>query len=115
MTIDVLDYLGKHKNGILVFISLGYDGEYYQASFYYQESMLVLTPEDKLEDKLGCLIEDWEGYPKLMMDILKKVVPYNEIINRIDEFDPSKYNLYLADQSSNSSSNSSPSSSSKSS
>jgi hypothetical protein len=32
-----------------------------------------------------------------MLEIMKKVVPYDEMINRVDDFDPSKYGLYLDD------------------
>ena len=89
MTIDVLDYLGKHEDGILVLVSLGYEGE------YYEEALLVLTVDEKLEQKLECPIEDWSGYQKLMYDLIRKVVPYEEMINRIDEFNPSEYGLFL--------------------
>lgn len=94
MTIDVLDYIGKHDDGIITILSLGYEGEYYEATFYYQKQLLALTPDAKLIEKLGCEIEDWEGYNDLMLDIMKKVVPFDEMITRVDEFDPSKYGLY---------------------
>jgi hypothetical protein len=29
-----------------------------------------------------------------MLDIMKKVVPFDEMITRVDDFDPSKYGLY---------------------
>jgi hypothetical protein len=95
MTIDIVDYLGKHENGVIVLISLGYDNSFYEATFFYTKEILALTPEDSLEEKLECDIEDWEGYEELMIDIIKKVVPYEEIINIIGEFDPSKYDIHL--------------------
>jgi hypothetical protein len=97
LTVDVLDYLGKINNGILVVLSIGYDDDYYEATFYYQEQLLALTPDDKLIDKIGCEVEDWDGYNDLMLEIMKKVVPYDEMINRVDDFDPNKYGLYLDD------------------
>jgi hypothetical protein len=36
-------------------------------------------------------IEFWGGYRNLLESILKRVVPYNEIINRLDEIDFSNY------------------------
>ena len=95
MTIDILDYIGKHENGILTLISLGYEDEYYEAVFYYQEQMLALTPEESLEEKLGCKIEEWDGYANLMLEIVNKVVPYKEMINIANEFKPEKYDIYL--------------------
>lgn len=97
MTIDIIDYLGKHEGGILTLISIGYEGEYYEATFYYTKEMLALTPDEKLEEKLGCVIEDWEGYNEVMFTIIDKVVPYDEMINIVNEFEPEKWGLYLDD------------------
>lgn len=93
--IDILDYLGKHEGGILTLISIGYEGDYYEATFFYTKDTLALTVEEPLEEKLGCLIEDWVGYNQLMFDIVKRVVPYDEIVNITNDFDPTKYDLYL--------------------
>ncbi len=94
MTVDIIDYLGRYEGGILVLLSLGYEHTWYEATFFYQEQMLALTPDASLEEKLGCHIEEWEGYEKLMFNILEKVVPYDEMISRIDDFNPSSYDLY---------------------
>ena len=95
MTIDIIDYIGKHEDGIIVLISLGYEDEYYEGTFYYRENFVVLTVEERLEKKLGIQIEDWFGYEKIMYDIVSKLVPFEEMINRIDEFNPDDYGLYL--------------------
>lgn len=95
MTVDIIDYIGKFNDGIIVLISLGYEFDYYEATFYYEKNVLVLTTEERLEEKLGCYIEEWTGYEPLIDDILSKVIPYDEMINRIDDFDPADYNLYL--------------------
>lgn len=92
---DILDYLGKVDEGILVMLSLSYEGEYYESTFYYKDRLVVLTPDEKLEEKLGSVIEDWEGYNDLMLDIIKKLVPYDEMITRVDEVDFSQYGLEL--------------------
>lgn len=94
MKIDILDYLGKYEEGILVLISLGYDDNYYEATFYYKKNLLALTPDDELEKVLGCQIEDWLGYNELMIDIMNKVVPYEQIINMTDDFNPEKYGIF---------------------
>lgn len=99
ITVDILDYLGKHEDGILTLLSLGYQDEYYEATFYYTKEMLALTPDDSLEQKLGCQIEDWHDYNNLMIEIIKKVVPYEQMINMVDDFKPEKYGLYLTQSS----------------
>jgi hypothetical protein len=89
--VDVIDYVGKYENGVLTVLSLNYNSEFYEALFYYTNEMVNLSTEDTLEDKLGCPIEDWDGYNDLMVTILKKVVPHEEIINRLDDIDISSY------------------------
>lgn len=93
--VDIIDYLGKIDDGIIVLISLSYDGEYYEGTFYYKENLIALTPDETLEEKLGSVIEDWEGYNELVLDIIKKLVPYDEMIKRIDDLDLSQYGVGL--------------------
>jgi hypothetical protein len=99
MTVDVLDYLGKHEDGIIVSITIGYDGEFYNAHFYYTDTFLALSVYKEMEDKIGCQIEDWENYDELIKLILTKVVSFEEMSSRIDDFNPAEYNLYKADPS----------------
>jgi hypothetical protein len=56
--------------------------------------MLSLTVDESIEQDLGMKIEFWDGYRDLLISILKKVVPYNEIINRLDEVD---FTIYVED------------------
>lgn len=97
VTVDVLDYIGKHEDGIFVLLSLGYEEEFYEATFYYRDTFVVLTVEERLEEKLGCEIEDWDGYGKVMYTILDKVVPYEEMINQVSDLNTDEYGLYLDD------------------
>jgi len=90
---DIIEYLGKVEEGIIVLLSLSYEEEYYECTLYYKDRLVALTPEEKLEEKLGSVIEDWEGYNDLMLEILKKVVPYDEMISRCDDIDMGQYGL----------------------
>ena len=96
---DILEYLGKFDEGIIVLLTLSYDDEYYECTLYYKDKLVALTPEERLEEKLGSVIEDWEGYNDLMMDILKRVVPYDEMIGRCDEIDMSQDGIVLDNKS----------------
>ena len=91
ITADIVDYLGKYENGVLVLLSIGYKGEFTEGTIYYSNEALALTVDESIEQDLGMKIEFWDGYRNLIISILKKVVPYNEIINRLDEIDVSKY------------------------
>jgi hypothetical protein len=88
MTFDIIEYLGKFEDGVLALISLNYEDEYYDATFFYKENFVTLTIDEKLEEIIG-EVEDWSGYNNLVLELMKKVVPYDEIISRLDKVDVS--------------------------
>jgi isopenicillin N synthase-like dioxygenase len=91
MKFDIIEYLGKIEDGALVILSLNYEDEYYEATFYYKNQFVTLTVDEKLEEVLECSIEKWKGYNKLVLEIVERLVPYNEIINTLDEIDLDYY------------------------
>ena len=90
MNFDVIEYMGKFEGGVLALLSLNYEEEYYDATFFYTNDFVTLTINEDLEELIG-EIEEWSGYNKLVLDILKKVIPYDEIITRLDDVDVSGY------------------------
>ena len=86
MTFDIIEYLGKFEDGVLALISLNYEDEYYDATFFYKENFVTLTIDEKLEEIIG-EVEEWSGYNNLVLELMKKVVPYDEIIIRLDPVD----------------------------
>lgn len=88
---DIIDYLGKYENGVLVLLNIEFEGKFTEGTLFYSDKFLTLTVDPSVEDKLGTKIEFWPGYRDLLISILKRVVPYNEIINRLDEVDFSQY------------------------
>jgi ATP-dependent exoDNAse (exonuclease V) alpha subunit len=42
MTADIIDYLGKYENGVLVLLSIGYKGEFTEGTIYYSNEMKKL-------------------------------------------------------------------------
>ena len=89
--VDILDYMGKFEGGIIVQLNI-FDGEsHYNGTFFYTEDTIALTVDDNLETKLKTPIEDHPEYKKIVFDLLKKVVPHNELINSIDDIDLTEY------------------------
>ena len=86
MTFDIIEYLGKFEDGVLVLISLKYEDNYYDTTFYYKDNFVTLTIDDDLEQIIG-QVELWSGYNNLVLDIMKKVIPSDEILGRLDEID----------------------------
>jgi len=90
---DIIDYMGQLDGGIFVLMNLNYQSENYEAIFYYRETIVSLTPDPKLEEKIGSEIEDYWDYSNLMMRIIKKLVPYRQMINIVNDFDPNVYRI----------------------
>lgn len=96
MIFDIVEYSGKLNipekgDVIIVILSLNHEGNYYDASFVYDDTNFVtLTVDPSLEDEIG-VIEHWDGYNALIINIKDKVLPYSEVIVRLDEIDVSGY------------------------
>lgn len=90
---DVIDYLGKYENGVLVLLSINYKDIFTEGVFWYSSNNISLEISKDIENDIDMPIEAWDGYLELVESILKKVVPYNEIINRLDEVDLTKYQI----------------------
>lgn len=84
--ISILEYLGTVKNGVLVLVGIMFQGEYYEGTFFYNEKDIILTISDELESKIGD-IKKLKQYPDVLRSILRKVVPFNEIYERLDPVD----------------------------
>jgi hypothetical protein len=81
---DIIDYMGTYEGCIMVLISLMCDGEYSEATVLYHKDDLMLTVHKSVEEKIGFLIEEWEGYRDLLESIFKKLVPAEEMYSRLD-------------------------------
>ena len=98
MKADIIDYLGKYENGVLVLLSVSYKDTFTEGTLYYSDKILTLTVDESIEKDLGQPIEFWSGYREFLESVLKKVVPYNEIINRLDEVDFTQYGSTLTEE-----------------
>lgn len=94
---DIVDYMGKYENGVLVLINLGLEGKFYEGTLFYSDKDIVLTVDIKLEEKLEMPIEYWEGYTELLESLFKRLIPYEEISKNVDDIDFEKYISYYED------------------
>ena len=76
--ISILKYLGKIKGGILVLLSIVYDNKYYEATFYYNATDILLTVSEDLEKLIKHKITEDPEYTDILKDILRKVIPYSK-------------------------------------
>ena len=54
--VSVLEYLGKVDGGILVLLSIVYQKQYYEATFFYNEQDILLTISEDLEQVTGIFL-----------------------------------------------------------
>jgi hypothetical protein len=87
---SVLEYLGKVETGVLVLLSVVYEKKYFEATFFYDDKNIVLTISDELESYVGDIKKHPE-YSDILRDILRKIVPHNEMFDRIDSVDFSRW------------------------
>lgn len=87
---SIIEYLGKVENGILTLVSLVINNKYYECTFFYNEKDIILTIPDELESEIGD-IKLRPEYPSILKDILTRIVPYSEMIERIDDVDFSRW------------------------
>jgi hypothetical protein len=82
--VSIIEYLGKVDGGILVLLGITYQSKYYESTFYYNEKDILLTISEDLEEITG-EIKQYSEYTNILKDILKKVVPFTEMYDRIDD------------------------------
>jgi len=92
--VDIVDYMGKMEGGILVLLSVNCDGSFSEGTIFYTPENLALTVSQEVEEKIGSPIEVWEGYQDLVVSTLKKLIPCEELLKRMDDVDFSKYLEY---------------------
>ena len=88
---DVVDYMGKMENGVLVLLSINCGGKFTEGTIFYTPENFVITVSEEVEKAIGSPIEIWPGYVDFAAAILKKLIPCEELLTRMDEVDFSKY------------------------
>jgi hypothetical protein len=92
---DIIDYMGRIDDGVLVLLSITCDGEYSEATLFYNDEKILFTVDRSFEEKINSQIETWSGYKKLLESVLGRLVPAKEIAGRLDEVD---FGQYVEDQ-----------------
>ena len=85
--VSILDYIGKIEEGILVLVSFVLREKYYEGMFVYTNDQILLTVDDALEQVIECKIEDYKDYQDILRFLIRNVVPWSEMITRIDDVD----------------------------
>ena len=86
LSVSVIDYIGKIKDGIAILLSLNIDDEIYELVFWFNRTLnYTLTVDDKLMKTLGLdNIYDYPYIDKLIDLIFKTIPPVEEIFDKYD-------------------------------
>jgi len=88
--VSILEYLGKVDGGVLTLISIVYESKYYESTFFYNQTDILLTISEDLELEVGD-IKRHPLYKDLLKDILRKVVPFEQMYDSIDPVNFSRW------------------------
>ena len=90
--ISIIQYLGRVGEGIITLININFlnDELTFDATFYYTDTEMILTVSDEVEEVIGD-IKQHPNYTEILKLCLKKVVPYNQMIDSIDPLDVKPY------------------------
>jgi hypothetical protein len=88
---DIIDYMGKLDDGIVVSIGVLLDDNYYNGILFYSDSDILISMNDDFEIKIGTPVELWDNYKTLLDVIFSKLEKPNDIIDQLKIVDFSKY------------------------
>lgn len=91
ISFSVLEYLGTIADGVLVLLSVVCDNVYSEATLFYNKTEFLVTISEELEAQLQKKLEDLPEYKKIIVDLQSKVVPFEQIVNRIDPVDITRW------------------------
>lgn len=95
---DVIDYLGKMDEGVVVSIGVLLDEIYYNGILFYSKNNILLSMNDEFEEKINSPVELWENYKLLLELIFSKLENPTTILNSLKEFDINKYLIKKEDK-----------------
>jgi hypothetical protein len=86
VSISIVDYIGKVKNGVAVLLSLNIDDKIYQMIFWFNsKSKYVLTTDEKLTELLNITtIYEYEHLEDLLMKIFTVLPPVKDLFEKFE-------------------------------
>ena len=92
---DIVDYMGKYHNGVMVLLNITMVGVgNFEGTIFYTDDNLALTVNSEIETHLGCKIEECSEYPDLVKSILNRLRPCSEVINSLKDVNFEEYTSF---------------------
>jgi len=86
VSISIVDYVGKIKDGVAILLSINIEDIIYQMVFWFNKyGKYVLTPDDKLLKLLNInSIYEYEHLEDLLKKIFMTIPPVNELFKKFE-------------------------------
>ncbi|CAG7580963.1 MAG: hypothetical protein SLAVMIC_00616 [uncultured marine phage] len=81
LNVSITNYLGQLEEGVVVLLSVKYNDNIYEATYWYDSTYKVLTLEEKLENEIEGEIE---GHDQLMEFLDENTSDFDEIYSTLD-------------------------------
>ena len=84
LDITISSYLGRLEKGVLVLLSIMYDSESYEGTYWYTDEYKVLTLDGELDEIIGN-IQEYEDYDNIMEYLRENTSEFEEIFQTLNE------------------------------
>lgn len=84
LDISIKDYAGSMEGGVTSILSIIYDGVMYESVYWYTDKEQIITLPEELEERLGCIIEDYEHFDKIKGELRKMEADFLTIVDKLD-------------------------------
>jgi len=84
MDISIKDYIGNMEGGVTSILSVIYDGVAYESIYWYTDKEQIITLPEELEERIGCVVEEYEHFDKIKEELRKNEADFLSIVDKLD-------------------------------
>ena len=84
--LNINSYMGIYEKGVMVILSINYNDEFYEGTYWYNNEIEVLTLNEPLREKFPNIQED-ESYEDIMKFLKENSLDYDKAILKLKEIE----------------------------
>lgn len=86
LKLNIKNYYGIVENGVLAILSIEHDNKFYEGTYWYSDTIKLMTIEIDLENIIG-KIEDDAEYENYLIHLAEIATPLDQLINVLPKLD----------------------------
>ena len=86
LEIGINNYLGLYENGVMALLSINYNDDYYEGTYWYNLEGDVITIDERLCEFFPEINDDKE-YDSIIEHLKNKRLDYNDALNELKEME----------------------------